>query len=389
VIEPTADARRAEGWITAATPLVTFVVLGLPAGAIGVAWPAMRSSFAAPLAGLGLLLAGVTIAYFLGSAISGPLGARVGGMTLLIVGCALAGLGELALSVAWQWWLVPVFGVFVGSGSGLIDASVNTRVSLHRGIRYMGWLHASWAVGAAFGPQLVSGSLALTGSWRPAFATAGLAFLACALLASTQRRQWSTARDANQSTLEERRVAGYRGATVVLAGLLLLGAALEATTGDWSYSQLTLGRGIGFAIASLGASLFWAGLAAGRMALGVLGHRLPPARLLDLSILSCVLAAGLFWLFPAAIAAVVALPALGLGVSLLYPLVLSLTPARVGTEMTGHSVGYGLAVGTIGGGALPAGVGVILQSAGLWTLGPILFVMAVVLLLLHLLSREG
>src|ERR1700752_431789 len=56
------------GWLGEATPLITFVSLGLPAGAIGVAWPPMRSAFAAPLAGLGLLLAAITIAYFVGSA---------------------------------------------------------------------------------------------------------------------------------------------------------------------------------------------------------------------------------------------------------------------------------------------------------------------------------
>ena len=49
-----------------------FVALGLPAGAVGVAWPHMRASLGAPLASLGLLLAAWTIAYFVASASSGP-----------------------------------------------------------------------------------------------------------------------------------------------------------------------------------------------------------------------------------------------------------------------------------------------------------------------------
>jgi len=55
--------------------------------------------------------------------------------------------------------------------------------------------------------------------------------------------------------------------------------------------------------------------------------------------------------------------------------------------MTAYAVGYGLAAGTIGGGGVPAGVGVVLQSVGLLTLGPLLSVLAIVLALLHAISR--
>src|SRR5438552_16138986 len=48
-------AAGASGWIRTGTPLVLFVALGLPAGAVGVAWPQMRASLGAPLAGLGSL----------------------------------------------------------------------------------------------------------------------------------------------------------------------------------------------------------------------------------------------------------------------------------------------------------------------------------------------
>src|SRR2546427_4298826 len=64
---------RADPWIRGSVPLLTFVALGLPAGAIGVAWPYMRASFGAPLAGLGLPLAALTLAYFFAGAARGPL----------------------------------------------------------------------------------------------------------------------------------------------------------------------------------------------------------------------------------------------------------------------------------------------------------------------------
>src|SRR5206468_10477728 len=96
-------------------------------------------------------------------------------------------------------------------------------------------------------------------------------------------------------------------------------AGLEATAGDWSYTQLTVGRALSAGLASWGATLFWAGLAAGRVALGVLGNRFPPIRLLDAGIGISVLATLMFWLAPPLVSALIALPLLGAAVSVIFP----------------------------------------------------------------------
>jgi len=376
-------------WARASTPLILFVTLGLPAGAIGVAWPHMRASLGAPLAGLGLLLAAWTIAYFVASASSGPGTARFGTSTLLLGGCALAGAGALGLSLASQWWIIPVAALPLGAGSGLIDAAVNAHVSLNRGVRYMGWLHASWALGAALGPQAIVISLAATGSWRAALVVMAAAFLGIGLVVGGRRSDWAGRASNETPAAPPERGGGsrYRRALLLLAGLFLVGAGLEATAGDWSYTQLTTGRSVPPDLASWSASLFWAGLAGGRVALGLFGNRVTPVRLLDLGVGLAMLAALGFWLAPALVAAFIALPVLGIAVSLIFPLLLSLTPERVGTAMTSHTVGYGLAAGNIGAGGIPAGAGLVLQSAGVLALGPILAFLAVVMALLHAVSR--
>src|SRR2546423_6652447 len=94
---------RAGQWIRSSIPLVTFVTLGLPAGALGVAWPYMRASFGAPLAGLGLVLATFSVAYFLASATSGPLTGRLGPSGLLLGGCALRALARVCPGLAPEW----------------------------------------------------------------------------------------------------------------------------------------------------------------------------------------------------------------------------------------------------------------------------------------------
>jgi fucose permease len=380
-----------ETWTRVGTPLILFVTLGLPAGAIGVAWPHLRASLGAPLAGLGLVLAALTLAYFLASATSGPLTARTGTPGLLVGGCALSTVGLLGVALAPQWWMVPVVSCLAGAGSGFIDAGVNAYVSLNRGVRYMGWLHASWAVGAALGPQVVVLSLATTHSWRAAFAAMSAAFLAIGLALAARRQDWVPAAAYSTAPKEPGPPAPTvpRRNMMILAGLFLVAAGLEATAGDWSYTQLTIGRSLSAGAAGWAASLFWAGLAFGRMALGLLGDRTTPTRLLDASVIVSGLAALTFWLAPPSVAAFVALPVLGVAMSAIFPLLLFVTPARVGSAMTPNAVGYQVAAGTIGGGGLPAATGVVLQAVGVLTLGPLIVVMAVAMTLLYAVSRPG
>jgi fucose permease len=230
----------------------------------------------------------------------------------------------------------------------------------------------------------------MTGSWRVAFAAMAAAFLGIGLAVGARRSDWDG--DAINGTREappgQGPGSGYRRALLLLSAIFLVGAGLEATAGDWSYTQLTAGRFVRADLASWSASMFWAGLAAGRVALGLFGNRAAPARLLDIGIAMAALAALGFWLGPPLVAAFVALPILGIAISVIFPLLLSLTPERVGSAMTPHTVGYGLAAGNIGAGAIPAATGLVLQSAGVLALGPLLLVMSAALVLLHLVSRR-
>jgi fucose permease len=287
--------------------------------------------------------------------------------------------------------MVPSVSLLLGGGSGLIDAATNAHTSLNRGVQYMGWLHASWAVGAALGPVVVVISIAATGSWRGSFMAMAATFLAIGLVVGYRRRDWiHTARDGGRPA---RAAAGQprsdRRALVLLIGMFVLGSGLEGTAGDWSYTQLTAGRLLSGGLASTGASLFWAGLAAGRVALGLLGNRVTPMRLLDTGVGVATLAALAFWLAPPLMSALIALPILGAAVSVLFPLLLSITPSRVGAHMASHAIGYELAAGTLGGGGLPALTGLVLQSAGVLSLGPLLALMAAGLTVLQVSSRFG
>src|SRR4029077_17136084 len=81
---------------SAAVAFSGFVVLGLPTGMLGIAWPSIRATVDGPLAGLGVLLAAMTPTQFGSSGLSGLVRERFGTIALLLVPTVLAA-GGLAL----------------------------------------------------------------------------------------------------------------------------------------------------------------------------------------------------------------------------------------------------------------------------------------------------
>src|SRR5437870_3370733 len=116
-------------------PLIAFVVLGLPTGALGVAWPHMRISLGAPLAGLGLLLTVSTVTYFFTEAATGALAKRFGPPTVLMATAAVAAAALLLYGLAVQWWQAVVAAALLGGASGPLDAVVNAHVAMNYGVR--------------------------------------------------------------------------------------------------------------------------------------------------------------------------------------------------------------------------------------------------------------
>src|SRR5919201_29696 len=322
----------------AAVAVAGFVVLGLPAGALGVAWPAMRSELSAPLYGLGLLLALFTIAYFVTAMFTGRLVEVLGGGRVVTAGAILSGAALAIFFLAPTWWVV------------LIAALV-------------------W--GAA--------------SWRFAYLVMAATFVAISVLGRYIGRAWSSQSEPSTGLSP----SGARRPMLLwtLTAFFFVYVGLETCAGQWAFSQLTLSRGLAPATAATGVSLFWAALALGRAGLGTAGHRPPARTLLDASTAIALGACLLFWLAPAKIASVVALPFLGLGLSSVFPLGLTLTPERFDPGRVARMIGYQMAAGVGGGGLVPVGLGVAIQSWGWIVLGPALIAMALLQSGLHVASR--
>jgi fucose permease len=369
----------------AAIAFIGLVFLGLPTGMLGIAWPSMRASLDAPFAGLGLLVAAMTVAQFAASAGSGLLRERLGTIALLLSAVAAAAGGLAIFAIASGWWATILASAVLGLGVGLLDAAVNTEAALRGDLRFMGALHGAWAVGASLGPPLVGATLVASDSWRPAYVIAAAAFALLGLATYAVRSDLSSAPELEANATGDRSISR----TVILGcALMFVYVGVELGAGQWTYTRFTTDGSLSDPVAGLAVFLFWLALAAGRVALAVVGDRIAPARLFDLSVFGTLGSAIAFWVLPPALAALVALPFLGAALSVFVPVLLYLTPRRIGTAAAPHAIGYQVAAGMIGGASLPAAVGVLMQSIDVDVLGPCLVAMSVVLAVLHVASTR-
>ena len=361
-----------------------FVILGLPTGMLGVAWPSIRADLDAPLAGLGIVLAAMTVTEFGSSALSGIVRTRFGTIALLLLPTALAAGGLLLFTIAQSWPSIIFAAAVLGAGLGLLDAAVNTEAALRRGIRFMAALHASWAVGATLGPALIGLVLVIAGSWRLGYAVAAFAFIAFAIATFLVRRDLAAAPESEDAPIA---APGARRASVMAAALMFVYVGIELGAGQWSFTRLTADGALTDGLAGLAVFLYWSALAAGRVALAAFGTRVQAERLIDLSVAAAFASALAFWILPPPMAALIALPAIGLSLSVFVPLLLFLIPRRVGRAAAPHVIGYLVAAGMIGGAVLPAGIGLVLQSTGVASLGICLSALAAAFGVLHLAAR--
>lgn len=166
-----------------------FASLGLPDGAIGVAWPRIRESFDLPLDALGLLAASVS-GYAFSSFCAGALLARIRIGALLALSCAATGARLLGYWAAPSGSAMVALGVVAGLGAGAIDVGINSFAATQLPPRMRHWLHAAYGLGTSAGPALMTRSLMSNAGWRGGYLVLGAIQLALAKGFAATMRRW-------------------------------------------------------------------------------------------------------------------------------------------------------------------------------------------------------
>ena len=184
--------------------LGTFVIVGLPDGMLGTAWPAMRQSFGVPVGDLGLILLVNTIGSVVVAAFVGRLIQRLGVSVLLAVAGSCAALGGVGYAVAPGLWLILTIGPLLGAAAGMMDGGLNTAIALTGRPRLLNLLHGFYGIGTAIGPLVVTVAI-LAGSWRPAYLVLVALDLVAAALWALHHRTGSRQPDAPPPSRRRRR----------------------------------------------------------------------------------------------------------------------------------------------------------------------------------------
>lgn len=365
--------------------LAAFVMLGLVDGALGVAWPSMRDTFDRGLSDLGLLLFFASTGYLLASSGYGWLHSVFGTGTLLGGGSVVMMVGIAGIAGAPAWGLVAVAAILLGLGGGLVDTGMNAHAALVFDVGSINLLHACYGIGASIGPIVVTLSLVATGIWRAGYAVLAVLQILVAVAVWTRRSRWT---GAEPDLSGDAPIARRRHQLWLHLFLFFLYTGVEVATGQWAFTLLSEGRGMETVAAGVWVAVYWGGLTVGRLAFGVVGNRLAPSRILGGSMLVSLLGIAILWLDIFGIG-VVGLPIAGLGFAAVFPTLVSLTPARIGRFRSTRSMGFQLAAANLGAAGVPWMLGILAEEGGLEAIGPGLFVTALLLSGVHLISDRA
>jgi fucose permease len=360
---------------------LAFIGLGLPDPLPGTLWPEVRPGYGVAVSALGILLAATTCGSFAASMLAGQAARALGVGGVLALSVAATSVAALGQALAPPWTLFVGLALLGGLGAGAVDAVLNAFAARHFAVRHLHWLHASWGIGATLGPALTAGLLAAGMSWRAVLAAIGAVLGALALLFVATRRRWADSASAPRTQSASAIAVLRRPVAVLQVVVFLLYTGTEASAGQWAATVLTGARGATPQAAAATATLFWASLTVGRIALGLVVDRIGPDRLVRWATVVAVGAALLFAAGPTGTDQA-ALLLLGAALSPLYPTLMARTPARLGLAASMHAVGFQVASGTVGNALLPGLVGVVAERFGVAAAPPCIAVLAFALAVL-------
>jgi fucose permease len=264
--------------------LGSFVVLGLPDGMLGTAWPSMRATFGAPVGDLGLILLIATAGSVLATALVGPLIRRLGVPAVLTASGSCAALGATGFALAPGFWLVLSVAVLSGVAAGTMDAGLNVAVGLTGRTRLLNLLHGAYGIGTAIGPLVVTVAI-LTGSWRPAYlALLTLDLVIAGLWLRLRRRGGARPDPAEHPHAAEPEPAArwsrrhYRLVVALGMGVFFVYTGLEVSAGQWEASFCRGHLNLSATATGLATFGYWGALTAVRIALALPCRPATPAR---------------------------------------------------------------------------------------------------------------
>ncbi|MBN1934186.1 MAG: MFS transporter [Anaerolineae bacterium] len=375
-----------------AIAFLTFIGFGLSAGLMGVVWPSMREGFGIGDDAYGVLTLATMICSLLVTAYSGALLARFGIGASLLTSCLFGGLGFLVSILAPNWGTFVAIQGATAVGTALLNPAINTYFATHESAGRMNWLHACWGLGATISPTLMAWTLQAGGTWRAGYVMLGAINLALAVVFSLTLKRWPQAvKEKKADETPARRSSRTLALPAVWLSLLLFltFTGMESSTGQWSFTLFTEGRGIDAATAGMWISVYYASITVGRVVFGVVVQKVRASSLMRLCMLGALLGAAAIWFAPLPAVGFAGLALAGFCLAPLFPVLTSTTPERLGAARAATVIGYQITAVRLGLSLIPALGGVLSEKMGVTSIGPFLFAVAATTFILHEATLRG
>jgi fucose permease len=221
----------------------------------------------------------------------------------------------------------------------------------------MNRLHGFFGIGALFGPVIMGTMLDQGGTWRWGYVVVATILFAMTVVFVVTRTLWDDGAHAVShgggapAALPIRAVLALPVVWLNIV-LFILVDGIEMTSGQWAFTVMRERFGQSEAVASLWAGFFWGAIAVGRLTLGTLSTRIGAARMVQSSSAGAAIG-GVLYALGSAPVAIAGLLLVGLSMSTLFPLLMMLTPRRIGKAASVHAVGFQVSAAILGGVALP------------------------------------
>lgn len=366
---------------------LSYIALGLPDGALGLAWPIIREEMGMPLEALGILSLVSGTFYVLVSSQNSRISKYISTDKMNLLGLLLFVTAFFVYSIAPNFMVLALITIFVGCGSGLIDISLNDYMSKHFSSRYMNWMHCFWGMGAAIGP-IIMARMIMLGSWRGGYVTIASiqAVVAVFVIISMAKGVWrlgekqnrQNAKDARQKVKEGRYLsAGRYGFLQMLAFFALVG--IEGSVALWVSSILIESRGLSIEAAGVFPAVYFICIMAGRFIFGFAAARLGNMAIMRIGIF--IAAVGILILVFSN--SVLGMALTGLGIAPIFPCLMHESSIRFAPNMLSKLVGYQIAAAGVGSATFALLMGQILARISLEALFPILLGLAAIIAVIN------
>jgi len=380
-----ASAKSARATLILALAFLIYLLFGMFTAGVGPVLGELSQQAATSLAAIGGVLTSLFLGSLLAQLAAGPLIDRFGQKPVLVISLLVLGIGIVALMGARSLPSMFAWALLTGVGQGGVDMGANLVVAdaaPTNSTSALNLLHFFFGMGAFIGPALIALTIGWSGSGLIVHrGVAGLFLvLALALVAVLEGRSRKRSDTKPADVLPSKGSSVYRSPLLWLLGVLLLVyVGVEFSIGSWIPTYMHLTAAMNAENGAWVTSVYWAALAAGRLAGAAGGSRLPPTRLLSLGVGGSLIGAlGLMLSQAAPLPTILCLAWISFSYGTVYPTTVAVATDAFARDR-GKALGVLVALGNVGGIAFPWVAGLLLAGlsphAYLW-----LVVLSIVLL---------